>query len=84
MLSVLDSHSADAWIDENYDHKLLVQLRKCKIGGPIPMMLSVESAALAIFGTMSQPLISIAEELAKFAGFPVLVRPLKEDPSCFK
>jgi len=81
---VWDSNLADDWLDENYDHMLLALIRKRKIGGPIPLMLSVNSAALAIFGTMSVHLIRVAEELANFSGFPVIVRPLEEDPSPFR
>jgi len=75
---------ADAWVDENYDQALLVLIREKQIGGPIPSMLSVDSAALTIFGTMSVSLIRIAEELANFSGFPVILRPLEEDPSRFR
>jgi len=59
-------------------------MRKRKIGGPIPSMLSADSAALAIFGEMSVSLIRIAEELANLSGFPTIVRPLEEDPSFFR
>jgi hypothetical protein len=44
-------------------------------------MLSADSAALVIFGIMSVSLVRLAEELANFSGFPVIVRPLEEDPS---
>lgn len=78
---VWDSDSANTWIDECYDHALLVGIRQKKIGGPIPSMLSADSAALVIFGIMSVSLVRLAEELANFSGFPVIVRPLEEDPS---
>ena len=78
VLSVWDSDLVDAWVDENYDHALLVLIREREIGGPIPSMLSVDSAALTIFGTMSVSLINIAEKLANFSGFPVIVRPPEE------
>ena len=47
-------------------------------------MLSVDLAALAIFGTMSVSLISIAGTLANLSYFPVIVRPPEEDPFHFK
>ena len=81
ILSVHDSVLADAWIDTNYEHKCLVALREHNIGGPVASMLSVELPALAIFGTISIPLIQIADELAELSGFLVMVRPLSEDPS---
>lgn len=80
MLSVWDSGSADAWIDENYDHKLLVLLRDANIGGPVASMLSIQSAALAIFGPLSMSLIHMADALAELSGLPVIVRPPEEDP----
>jgi hypothetical protein len=80
VVSAYDSDSADAWIDKNYDHKLLVSLREANIGGPVASMLSIQSAALAIFGSMSMSLIQMADALAELSGFPVIVRPSEEDP----
>jgi hypothetical protein len=82
---VHDSDLADAWITENYNNEMLVLLHETDIGGPIASMLSVYSVALAIFGTMSASLLDIANMLAELSGFPVIVRPLEEDPSlCFR
>ena len=81
ILSVWDSDLADTWVDENYDKPLLVLIPKQHIGGPIPSMLSVDSPALTIFGKMSVYLIRVAEKLANFSGFPVIVRSFEEDPS---
>ena len=80
-MSVHDSDLADIWIDENYDHEVLILLREKKICGPIASLLSVGSPALTIFGVMSIYLIRTAEVLATISGFPVIVRPLDEDPS---
>ena len=74
----------NAWVDENYDNLLLVLIHERQIGGPIPSMLSVDLAVLAIFGTMSVSLISIAGTLANLSYFPVIVRPPEEDPFHFK
>jgi hypothetical protein len=81
VLSVHDSNLVDSWINENYDHQFLTLLRQKGIGGPIASMLSVESPALAIFGKMSVQLIQTANELAEFSAFPVIIRPLEDDPS---
>jgi hypothetical protein len=72
---------ADAWINANYDHKCVVTLREHNIGGPVASMLSVASAALVIFGAVSVALLQMAEELADVSNFPVIIRPLAEDPS---
>ena len=76
-----DSSFVDSWIDNNYDHPLLTLLRDKGIGGPIASMISFELPGLAIFGAMSVQLIQIANELAELSAFPVIVRPLEEDPS---
>ncbi|CAA7265378.1 unnamed protein product [Cyclocybe aegerita] len=81
VLSVWDSDLAETWIEKNYDRALLVRLRKSGAEGPFPSMLTLESAALTVFATLSGPLIRTAEELAKISGFPVIVRPLEEYPS---
>lgn len=75
-----DSGAADGWIDANYDHQCLVALRENNIRGPIASMLSVESAALTIFGTISMPVIQMANQLAELSGFPVMIKPLGEYP----
>jgi hypothetical protein len=80
-LSVFDSDSADTWIDENYDEEILILLRDKHIGGPIASMLSIDSAALTIFGTLSANLLQTAQALADLSSFPVVIRPLEEDPS---
>jgi len=84
LLSVWDSDLAEAWVDENYDQPLLVRIRKRHIGGPIPSMLSADSPALTIFGKMSVSLIRVAEKLANFSGFPVIVKSPEEHPSQFR
>ena len=81
VVSVHDSAIADAWITEHYDDEILVLLRETNIGGPIASMLSFGSVALAIFGKMSPSLVGKANMLAECSGFPVVVRPLEDDPS---
>lgn len=76
-----DSDLADAWIDKHYNHELLVLLRKANIGGPIASMLSVQSEALVIFGSMTTHLIRMGNELSELSGFPVIMRPFEDDPS---
>ena len=81
IISVYDPTLADAWIDAHYDRACLVKLRGQGFRGPLAMMLSVESEALAIFGEMSATLIHQANELANISGFPVIIRPLADEPS---
>ena len=81
MLSVHDSNLADDWLERNYEHQSLVNLRTNEVGGPIPAMLSVHTPALTIFGSMSPYIMEVAEELAKLSNFPVIIRPATEDPS---
>lgn len=59
----------------------MVLLRRQNIDGPIASMLSIESVALVIFGNMTIHLIQMANELSELSGFPVIMRPLKDDPS---
>ena len=81
MLIVYDSERAQVWVEENYDHELLINLRQAGISGPLPSILSINSAALSIFGPLNiLPLVQIAEELAELSGFPVIIRPLKDAP----
>jgi hypothetical protein len=44
-------------------------------------MLSVNAPALTIFGSMSPKMMELADELAKLSNFPVIIRPVAEDPS---
>ncbi|KIM86307.1 hypothetical protein PILCRDRAFT_4817, partial [Piloderma croceum F 1598] len=81
ILSVHDSGLADDWLNHYYEHECLVNLRANKIGGPIPSMLSVDVPALTVFGAMSPEIIEMAGELTKLSGFPVMIRPVTEDPS---
>jgi hypothetical protein len=81
ILSVHDSTLADDWLDCHYDHEYLVDLRENGIGGPVASMLSVDTPALTIFGSMSTQIVEMASELAQISGFPVIIRPLMDDPS---
>ena len=84
VLSIFDSYLTDAWVNNFYDHILLVLICQNQISGPYPSMLSFDSAALTIFGMMLVFLMRIAQELADLSGFPIIVRPLEEDPSHFR
>jgi hypothetical protein len=72
---------AEQWLDQYYDHDCLQKLRTRGIQGPIPSMLSFDAPALTIFGLMSPQIINIADELANLSGFPIVIRPVMEDPS---
>ena len=83
ILSVHDSGPADDWLNQHYEHDLLVDLRANGFGGPVASMLSVDTQALTIFGSMSSKMIEIADMLAQLSGFPVIIRPVTEDPSTY-
>jgi hypothetical protein len=83
VLSVHDSVLADNWLDYHCDHEFLANLRVYKLGGPVASMLSFDTPALTIFGTISSQVIEIAGELAQLSGFPVIIRPATEDPSVY-
>jgi hypothetical protein len=44
-------------------------------------MLSIDTPALTIFGLMSARLVEMADELAQLSGFPVMIRPVTEEPA---
>ena len=81
MLSVHDSGLADDWLNHHYEHECLVHLRANDIGGPVASMLSIDTPALTIFGLMSARLVEMADELAQLSGFPVMIRPVTEEPA---
>jgi hypothetical protein len=83
ILSVHDSSLADNWLNRYYEHEFLVNLRANEIGGPIASMLSVDVPALSIFASMSPQVIEMAGELAQLSGFPVVIKPVTEDPSVY-
>ena len=57
LLSVHDSHLADAWINQHYDNNCLMRLRQNGINGSCASMLSSLSVALTIFGPNSVSVI---------------------------
>jgi hypothetical protein len=81
IFSIHDSAQADDWLNDHYEHECLVNLRANDIGGPVASMLSVDTQALTIFGSISSQIIEMASDLAKLSGFPVVIRPAMEDPS---
>jgi len=81
VFSVHDSILADDWLNRHYEHEFLVNLRAMDIGGPLASMLSVDTPALTIFGSMSPQIIGMANQLAKLSGFPIMIRPVTENPS---
>jgi hypothetical protein len=81
---VYDSSDADKWIEDNYSDPFLAAIRstgsRC-IGGPIACMLSHTTTALCLFVDLSRAAIFIAGHLAHLSRFPVIIKPLSEDPS---
>jgi hypothetical protein len=83
ILSVHDSGLADDWLNHHYEHEYFVQLRANGIGGPVASMLTIDTPALTIFGSISARVVEMAGKLAQLSGFPVMIRPVTEEPSVY-
>ncbi|KAJ7630140.1 hypothetical protein B0H17DRAFT_541970 [Mycena rosella] len=80
-VSVHEPVAAIAWIENNWEHPLLNSFQDKSCGGPLALMLSPQKPALALFGPYNDPSIATsAQSLAKLSGFPVVIRPLDENP----
>ncbi|KAJ7190794.1 hypothetical protein GGX14DRAFT_407654 [Mycena pura] len=77
-------HSPDAavfWLEANFDLSLLRSIQTNGLGGPIAAMLSPEEPTLVIFGSiLDDKVLKIAQQLAEISKFPVMVRPLRDNP----
>ncbi|KAJ7467450.1 hypothetical protein B0H11DRAFT_2284397 [Mycena galericulata] len=72
---------AENWVEDHYDAALLESIRSLGVGGPIATMLSPEIPALAIFGSiLDRPVLELAQTLSDASKFPVMVRPIEDDP----
>jgi hypothetical protein len=71
-----------AWLEDNYDLQILVDIRNSGIfSGPVPMLLFPETSALVIFGPHREDKMGkLAQRLANKSNFPVISRPAAEDP----
>jgi hypothetical protein len=74
MAEVYDSLAADEWIEDNREALMKDFQVMQNIRGPIACMLSYESAALCIFGSISDTIIAFAKKLADSSGFPVIIQ----------
>ncbi|KAJ7677633.1 hypothetical protein B0H17DRAFT_111065 [Mycena rosella] len=69
------------WVELHYDSALLNTIRSVGLGGPIPTMLSPETPALAIFGSiLDDQVLELAKTLSDVSAFAVMVRSTEDDP----
>ncbi|KAJ6577891.1 hypothetical protein B0H19DRAFT_1370951 [Mycena capillaripes] len=67
---------AEAWVENHYNDPVFTGIK-----GPIATMLSPAEPALAIFGSfLDDRVLSFARTLAEISGFPVMIRPIDDDP----
>ncbi|KAF8190612.1 hypothetical protein K438DRAFT_1763074 [Mycena galopus ATCC 62051] len=82
LMSVYEPADVVLWIEDNWDHPLIISIQNRGWGGPFAWMLSHQEPSLAIFGPYEDPMIlNVAQSLADFAGFPVIIRPASDDPT---
>ncbi|KAF7358457.1 hypothetical protein MVEN_00896200 [Mycena venus] len=82
LASIHDPAEAASWIEDNWDHPLVKNIRDCGGGGPFAWMLSTEEPALAIFGCYEDPAFAnIAKSLAHLSGFSVVIRSGSDNPA---
>jgi hypothetical protein len=82
LMSIHEPAEAASWIEDNWDNSFLASIQNSHCGGPFACMLSPTEPALAIFGRYDNPkVMNIAESLAGLSGFPVLIRPLNDNPA---
>ncbi|KAJ7262134.1 hypothetical protein C8J57DRAFT_1336234 [Mycena rebaudengoi] len=81
IISVHYPYKAVVWIERHYDHPLLAYIRSRNLGGPIALMLSAETPALAIFGSILDVwVLRAAKLLSDLSKFAVMIRPLADNP----
>ncbi|KAJ6564185.1 hypothetical protein B0H19DRAFT_1374657 [Mycena capillaripes] len=71
---------AVTWLEENWNHSLLISMRKSGYNGPFAQMLFRGKPALALFGSCDAAMQESAEELGKLSKFPVVIRPSSDAP----
>jgi hypothetical protein len=81
ILSVHSPDSALVWLEEHYSDHLLKKIRAGGLGGPIAGMLSSDTQALVLFGSILDDwVLKAAKLLADESGFTVMIQPLTDDP----
>ncbi|KAJ7751430.1 hypothetical protein B0H16DRAFT_831701 [Mycena metata] len=80
--SVHSPQEALIWTENHYDDPLLNTMRDREVGGPMAVMLSPETQALAIFGSVLDDwVLNAGRLLADVSKFPVMIRPHAADPN---
>ncbi|KAJ7136621.1 hypothetical protein C8R44DRAFT_360459 [Mycena epipterygia] len=81
LISVHEPVAAARWIENNWGDPLLTSLQESGCCGPVAFMLLPTKPALALFGVYDDPFVaSAAESLAELSGFPVVIRPIGDNP----
>ncbi|KAJ7481844.1 hypothetical protein FB451DRAFT_1444471 [Mycena latifolia] len=76
-----NSIQAENWVEQHYDTALLHSIRSLGLGGPLATMLSPDTPALTIFGSiLDDHVLELAKTLSDVSGFAVMVRPTEDDP----
>ncbi|KAJ7455766.1 hypothetical protein FB451DRAFT_1277381 [Mycena latifolia] len=80
-MSTHTSAKAVNWVERHYETDLLETIRTAGIGGPIATMLSPNTPALALFGSiLDDHVLELAKALSNASAFVVMVRPAEHDP----
>ncbi|KAJ7723166.1 hypothetical protein B0H16DRAFT_1737385 [Mycena metata] len=80
--SVHSPYSAVMWVETHHDDILLKSMRTLGLGGPIAAILSPETEALVIFGSiLDEWVLAAGKLLSDASNFIVIIRPLSDDPS---
>jgi len=83
ILSVHQPTTSLAWLEENYDHRIVKAIRHSGVfSGPLAVMLFPGQPALAIFGPRNNDpkFAGLAQKLANKSGSPVITRLSRDDP----
>jgi hypothetical protein len=79
--SIHRSSKAEDWVEQNYDTPLLKSIRTVGVGGPMATMMSPDTPALAIFGSiLDDRVLEIAKTLCDASKLAVMVRPVADNP----
>ncbi|KAJ6467208.1 hypothetical protein C8R47DRAFT_816401 [Mycena vitilis] len=71
-----------SWVETHFNDGLLACMRLRGLGGPMATMLSPETPALAVFGSIKRKwVLRAAKTLADISGFPVIIQPRLDDPT---
>ncbi|KAF7363188.1 CAMK/CAMK-unique protein kinase [Mycena venus] len=72
---------AENWVEQHYDTILLKKIRAAGLAGPLATMLSPDTPALSLFGSiLNDRVLELAKALCDVSAFTVMVRPAEDDP----